>query len=363
MHCLKVEPWAQLLKKSSTGLSATSLRRCIQFFSATPIMSPPTLCLATPTDVQSTTVRYLEDFLEDWAIDQVPPASWINHQNDLQPSMDELFRIENEDLLFFDGDTGHLTLSMRSCEIFESMVTHRIGGDRTVRFRTRGNDAPELETAFKLFRVAHDGLSATSWTEHSGVDSLRCARKAVANAARIYFHLPRDASGRLLILEDLYGRFLLDIWVQPDENNRELFLLPEILARSGHTIPLYANGIDVRIYRAMLEAKEARRGIFKLPAEIRKKPFRPWDIRKSEPSTTQDHAVVDSPDNIHHIRYQLSSLWHEGLVYPGKSTLPAAGLGLFLRPSGDVIKKGDYLCTYATSWTPTRPCAQAGNYS
>ncbi|CAB4026741.1 Transposon Ty3-G Gag-Pol poly [Paramuricea clavata] len=48
LHCVQVEPWAQMVRKSSRGLSRMTVRDCEYFFTSTPKMSPPTLSLSTP---------------------------------------------------------------------------------------------------------------------------------------------------------------------------------------------------------------------------------------------------------------------------------------------------------------------------
>ena len=362
MHCIEVEPLAQALSKRASGLSVTSLMRCIRFFASTPILSPPSLSLATPTDVQTCTIRCMANFLDDWTIDQPPPASWLNRTTNAIPPAHELIEVRKERVIMFDGDTGHLVLRADSNDLLDSMFTDWTGdGERSIRFRTRGNDAPELEMAFKLFPMQRQGSrSSTSFTVHSGVESLRFARRVIVSSSRIYFHVPLDASGRPLVLKDLYGRYLLDIWVDGGEGSRRaLFLLPEILASGGHTMSFYADGIDSRVHEAMLTAKDRRIGMFRLPEETRSKPFRPWDVRKKVPPTNQDHIITSTPQ-FHHFRYQISPLLGEGLVYPGRSTLPGAGEGLFLRPRSKVVKSGDHLCVYAESWTPEQPGPEAG---
>ena len=363
VHCIKVEPWARSLAQRVSGLSNSSLMRCIAFFASTPPLSPPTLSLQVPTDVQACTSRYMARFVDDWCVDDEPPAAWLNGSRMNVPPADELVEVPKQDVVMFDGDTGHLVLHPDSRDLLLSMSTHRTGdGERSVRFRTLGNDAPELETAFKLFSPRDEGSRShmSSSTIHSGVESLRFARHVVNDAVRVFFHVPRDVRGRPLVLKDLYGRLLLDIWLQEAvDAPRGLFLLQHALARGGHTMPFYADGIDESIYRGMVQAKQDGLGIFRLPEETRRKPFRPWDVRKTTPSCTQDHVVTSTP-TVHHFRYQRSSLVGEGLVYPGTSTLPGAGQGLFLRPRSKVVRRGDYLCTYATSWTPTPPGPEAG---
>ena len=47
-----MEPWAQLLSKFSKGLSSKTLRNSKKFFASTPKLSPATLSLTRPKDIQ-----------------------------------------------------------------------------------------------------------------------------------------------------------------------------------------------------------------------------------------------------------------------------------------------------------------------
>lgn len=371
MHCASTDVWAQVLRKCSRGLSATTFRNCEYFFVSTPKMSPPTLSTATPTDVQALTRRYMKRFLKEKSAGDDYPLGWLDVGTQDPPNVRELVEVPGDRVVMLDGDSGHVLLLDPIDPILASMVTHTSCVHDTMRFRTRSNDAPELETAFRLYGEA--GSSRPLDTVHSGVESLRCARRIIARARHVYLHLPGEASGRgCAAKKDLYGRFLLDIWLQPEDGG-PLRLLPEVLAESGHTVPILTGGLDKRIYDAMVNARERRIGLFRLPDETRAYPCRPWDLRKeNNAAMDEDHQCADDATLMRHqphgaveepvtfFRVISSTKATEGLVYPAPSTIRGAGFGLFLRPRYDTIAAGSYLCTYATEWTQRRPYAEAG---
>lgn len=372
MHCSSADVWAQVLRKYSRGLSATTFRNCEYFFASTPKMSPPTVSTATPTDVQALTRRYMRRFLREKPAGDVYPSGWLDVGTRDPPNDSELVEVPRDRVVMLDGDSGHVLLLDPIDPILASMATHTSSVHDTMRFRTRSNDAPELETAFRLYGEAA-GSSRPLETVHSGVESLRCARRIIARARHIYLHLPGEASGRgCAAKKDLYGRFLLDIWLQPEDGG-PLRLLPEVLAECGHTVPILTGGLDKRIYDAMENARENRRGLFRLPEETRSYPCRPWDLRKennaamdedhqcSAYATLQQHQPRGLVDVlVTFFRVISSTKKTEGLLYPAPSTIRGAGFGLFLRPRYDTIAAGSYLCTYATAWTQGRPYAEAG---
>ena len=59
MHCSSLELRAQSLKTKYAGLSLSSLQKAYYFANSTPQLSPPAISTATPTDVQTLTIKYM----------------------------------------------------------------------------------------------------------------------------------------------------------------------------------------------------------------------------------------------------------------------------------------------------------------
>ena len=358
-HCVRVEPWAQTVRKFSRGLSGTTLRNCEYFFASTPKMSPPTLSLATPTDVQSCTRRYMNRYLQGLPADYEDyPEQWLRC-TPFKHIRAEMVEVSRDLVAMLDGDSGHLVIDKETDDVLLAHITHRYRQHNTIRFRTMGNDAPELATAFRLYgeHVGRSTRRQVLRTYHSGVESMRCARRILAISDRVFFRIHMDESGLPAHDLDKYNRLLVEIYVEENDGD-ECALLAERIAEEGHTFPILDGGLDKDVFDAMVRAKQARSGSFQLPHETRQFPFRPWDTRDESSTSTKEYSVDD--DHITSFVMLKSPLANEGLVYVAPSTIPNAGMGLFLRPRQTSLPAGSYLCKYATSYTAERPTSEAG---
>ncbi|CAB4004090.1 Hypothetical predicted protein [Paramuricea clavata] len=127
---------------------------------------------------------------------------------------------------------------------------------------------------------------------HSGVESMRCAQRILANSHRVFFRIPMDESGLPAHDLDKYDRLLVDVYVEENDGD-ECILLAERIAEEGHTFLILDGGLDKDVFDAMVRAKQAHSGSFQLPGETRQFPFRPWDTRNESSTSTQEHPVDD----------------------------------------------------------------------
>ena len=67
----------------------------------------------------------------------------------------------------------------------------------------------------------------------SGVQSLRFARGAIAEASHVFFHMPKTEMGQLVVEKDERGCLLLNVYVQK-QDNENLRLLQEIVPEGGN---------------------------------------------------------------------------------------------------------------------------------
>ena len=149
MHCHEVELAAQLARKFTHGLSASSLTNCEYFFSSTPRMSAPTFSLLTPMDVQWCTWQYMGYFCQAIPADYRYPDGWLRtHWN--QYIENELVEVLHENHPMLDGDSGHLVVDAETKVFLVALTTHLSRHHNTIHFRTR-YDVLELGTAFKLY--------------------------------------------------------------------------------------------------------------------------------------------------------------------------------------------------------------------
>ena len=220
-----------------------------------------------------------------------------------------------------------------------------------------------------------------------GIEALRVARQMLFEASKVYLQVEMDRHGQVSTPKDLHGRRLANVFLREKQDNR-LFNFADKLALSGHTLSFYTTGIDMSIDRAMRDAIKDKRGIFSLPEEIFTYPYRPWDLRKlwhdvdntlryaevrpilnrpSDPKVwsgteTDDSDEMDSQcsDNFF-FNIQSSKLFWESRCYAAKSTIPDAGLGLFVKPHDNTIEVNDHLCLYAEKSTNLEEITDSGS--
>lgn len=378
MHCEDSESLVQLLRATFSGLGESSLQKAQQFYCSTGELSPPTVALAGPTDVQALTRRYMSSYMERRSLTDNMPTTWhfSPTAKDGMQGQANWIEIPKSNLHFFDGDSGEVNLSEECSDALKRLRTHH----NVVRFRLNFHDAPEIDTAIRIYREKEgSNRKQTITTDSIGIRSLRAARELIFNATNVYFDISDHTQS------DMYKRLLVDIWLLDDNAVKSNFA--EELARMGCTYPFVNNCMHMGIYNAMLAAKEAERGMFALPDEVFASPFRPWEIRrhwkgKGEPlpeiylryypvrnvdgetqpekkwrgrcdlpglDGEEDDEPSQSSDQFQ-FRLVQSPLSVEALCYKAPSTIgKEAGDGLFLKRHHREILKGSYLCTYEAS--------------
>ena len=380
MHCDHVELIAQSMRTQFSGFSATSLLKFLYFANSTPLFSPPALSLSTPTDVITTTIAYMEPFLQERKLQDPVPRSWkkpsVKHEDH------PLLSIKKSALVVFDGDSGEIALNRQSEGGLHGLATDR---DK-IRFRLRHCDAPETDFSVRIYKQQEETASLTTFlTRHIGIEALRVARKILFEASVIFLQVERDSRGRLFAPLDLHGRRLVNIFVQDECGTMENFA--EKLARLGFTISYYTTGLDDNVDSAMRDAITKKRGIFNLPEEVFTFPYRPWDLRKlwkddvhrerrygetrpilnrpADPAAwnrgenegsaiddDDDDNLPDSEDSDSFLfRAVPCKLFWESRCYVATSQIPCAGRGLFLTPHSEPIPAGAHLCMYSEKST------------
>lgn len=135
------------------------------------------------------------------------------------------------------------------------------------------------------------------------------------------------------------------------------------LAEAGHTYQYLKFGYSEAVSRATKQAVQDKNGLRGLPRRTWKSPFKPFEIRKEWRDPTKIPAVYeqyyetcvqelaicneDIKDAINdyrqsrfYVRLVRSALSNEGLCYFAKSSIPGAGMGLFLIPRKNSIAQG-----------------------
>jgi hypothetical protein len=167
-----------------------------------------------------------------------------------------------------DGDSGHLVIDKETDEV-------RYRQHNTVRFRTRGNDMPELAIAFRLYgkHVGRSTRRQVLQTYHLGVESMRCAQRILATSHRIFFCIPMDESGLPAHDVDKHNRLLVDTYVEENEGD-ECISVAEHIAEEGHIcFPTWTEDSTGMCSKQWF-TKQARSGSFQLPDETRQFPYK-----------------------------------------------------------------------------------------
>ena len=387
-HCASTEVIAQSLRAQFAGFSVSSLQRWYHFAASTPRFSPPTISVATPSNVCATTVKYLVPYLRERKLEDAIPNSWkipkaIASEKNLLP-------LRKESLHMCDGDTCEIRLSGSEPPELANLATH----GETIRVRMLSSDSPETEYSVRIYKQSEQSTTFTTFlTRHIGIECLRAARQLVFEAKAVFLHVERDFRGRPFLAKDSHGRRLAHLFLENSDGVQENFA--EMLASRGFTLSFYTMGVDVGINQAMRRAVADRKGIFNLPQEVFTFPNRPWDLRKlasqgqmnvydeyreilnkpAEPELAwvpqensapfeagEDGSIPDSQStDSFFLRMVPCKLFWESRCYVAQSTIPNAGRGLFLLPHKDTIPVGEHLCLYAENSTTIEQITASGS--
>ena len=389
-HCSTTEVIAQSLRAQFVGFSASSLQRWYHFSASTPRFSPPAITVASPSNVCSTTVKYLDPYLRERKLQEPIPSSWkttkarCGNEKNLLP-------LRKESVHMCDGDSCEIRLSDGESFELTNLATH----GKTIRVRMLSSDSPETEHSVRIYKQSEDSITfSTFLTRHIGIECMRAARQMLFEAKSVFLQIERDLRGRPLLAQDDHKRRLAHLVLENADGVKENFA--EKLASRGFTMSFYTTGVDVGINDAMRSAMAEKKGIFNLPEEVFTYPNRPWDIRRltstghtnvydeyreilnrpSDPDLAwipkdkvthvdggEDSGSVpqsETTDNFY-LRIVPCKLFWESRCFVAESTIPDAGRGLFLQPHKETIEAGTHLCMYAEKSTTIEEIIASGS--
>jgi hypothetical protein len=181
-----------------------------------------------------------------------------------------------------------------------------------------------------------------------------------------------------------YGRVLSELVIKRDvdTDEGELVYFSGLLAEEGYLFPCFKYGIRDCVKESMEIARKHGKGMFRLPDETRQPGCLPWDIKDgntaSEPIQIRNvnidqpealwfgkagtDSTGDSSSDRYYVELAESKEWLEASCFVKKSTIPGAGLGLFLKPHPP-IPKGQFVCLYATHYTTQEAMDATGSSS
>ncbi|XP_028410937.1 uncharacterized protein LOC114544140 [Dendronephthya gigantea] len=380
MHCESTELYAQTLRTQFAGLSSSNLQRWFYFANTTPLFSVPTLAMAPPTTVLTSTLKYLEPYLRERGLQDPLPTSWSIPAADCTKG--RLIRVEKSSVHLYDGDSCEISLTVDSEPELLRLATHNHG--ESIRVRMLNSDSPETEYSFSIYKQAENSTEMSLFlTRHVGIECMRAARSLLFAAQEVYLQVYIEEG--IAVPTDHHGRRLLNIFAKGQDGKIRNFA--ESLASSGHTMSFYTTGVEAAIDASMREAIADKRGIFNLPDEAFTYPFRPWDIRRIGRKNDHDRVYQDKREILNapidpgtawrpdekvsaahggdemtggipesettdqfFLQLVPCTLFWESKCYVGKSNIPGAGRGLFLKPH-KAIPKDAHLCVYAEKST------------
>lgn len=134
------------------------------------------------------------------------------------------------------------------------------------------------------------------------------------------------------------------------------------IAEAGHTYQYLQFGYSGEVSEAVKRAIVERRGLRGLPRRTWQSPFHPHEIRKEwhdlskvppiyeqyypisreelDLCSQEIQGIMNEDGAQYSVRLVRSFLSNEGLCYVKESSIPGAGMGLFLRPREMTISKG-----------------------
>ena len=285
-HCPTTELIAQSLRTQFAGFSALSLQRWYHFSTSTPCFNPPAITVASPSNVCSTTVKYLDLYLRERKLQDPIPDSWKTPK--ARSSNDKnMLPLRKGSVHMCDGDSCEIRLSDEDSFELNSLATH----GQTIRVRMLSSDSPKTEYSVRIYKQSeHSTTFSIFLTRHIGIECLRAARQMIFEAKSVFLQIERDLRGRLFLAQDNNKRRLAHLFLENSDGVKKNFA--EMLASRGFTLSFYTTGVDVSINDAMRSAVAEKKGIFNLPEEVFTYPNRPWDIRRLT-STGHDHVYDD----------------------------------------------------------------------
>lgn len=271
VHCELADPGVRAVASEYRGLSASSLQRFLYFYLSTPMFSAPTFSTAIPTSVQSLTTAYIRQHFAEHELTNPIPDAWFCP--DMPEDVVTTIQVDKEHLHLFDGDGGEIFVPEDGPKRLRDLRTR----GNYIQFRTMYNDAPEIGTAFRIYRQRGEDVRAVG-TVHVGIESLYAAREIVHDPNLLVFIEVNPQFPNL----DQHNRRLVKLVLREKTNTRKAENFSAVLARKGYTYSTFQYGIDEKIHAGMLEAIERKRGIFRLPEETRSPGCLPWNIKQAQ---------------------------------------------------------------------------------
>ena len=234
MHCNQSELLAYDIKTSNQGLGSANLQKLYNFACSTPPLSPPAMCMSRPTNVITTTVKYLHQLLKERQLGDPVPSSWKSKEPSIRDATErgQLVELRKERVHFFDGDSAEINVREDDEKLIDRLSLSR--EHQKIRVRARNHDAPETAVSVRFYKQSDElGNVMTPVLLHNlGLESLRYVRACLFSAQHLFAIVPPQG-----LTLDTYGRYLIDFVFQ--EADGSIVRLSEMTARNGYTMAFF----------------------------------------------------------------------------------------------------------------------------
>ena len=264
-----------------------------------------------------------------------------------------------EAIQYADGDGGVLVAKyipgIEECATKNGVIMQEdtVHGSMLIPFREKHHDAVELGHHFKVVSESNSG-EITTHEEAFGYLGLVQARQNLAQAKKTYLvsHGP-DRSG---------GRLLVEIFTHESDDRVCWESTGVKLIKAGLSFP--TAGAPPQYTDAVERAKESSSGIWKFGEVLNDEQLKPWVLKRHLVNVNDATEVELHHEEANYTVKVKNAADHlnESHLMIGKSSIPGAGNGLFLRPKPPgctheiSIPAGNQICMYSV--TPVPPTDQ-----
>ena len=345
--CIRTQIKVKLESVKYLNMTPSFFQQCRQFADIVPFLSPLTFFPEPPSDLRHLAVKYAGPLKEE-----------INKQDAaLSSGLHPVFIVNStlDAIHYTDGDGGYLRRDLipglkehlEQIGAEDLRVVEGINGF-LIPFREANHDAIELGHTYTITDVSQSPESRH--TKEYGYMALVEARKNLAESSQtLVVPLDKDMRGRRLLVE-IFTKNIRDEKPHGEENGIRLI-------KAGLSFP--TDGAPAHCTAALEEAKLAKAGIWEFGDVMDDPALKPWELKRT----------LQRPGEFSSFEYEdlelvvLNEAKHlnEARVLIGKSTIPGADRGLFIRP-GAAIPSGKTVCSYQKEPDDEEDRSQTSDY-
>ena len=333
-----------LREKSYTNLHSTFFKQCVALSKEISPHSPLTYCPESPTFVRLMGVKLPQE------VSRLIQPAILTGLSPVYKVVGEGPDAAVEAIMYMDGDGGMLVekfipglreYATKHGIMMQEDVLHN---SMLIPFREKFHDAVELGHQYRIELQAVSGERTTQEAAF-GFLGLVKARLNIAQSKETFL-VPHgaDQSG---------DRLLVEIYTHQSEDRSIWESSGVQMVKSGFSFP--TEGAPPQYIDGAVYAKENSNGIWQYGELLNDERLKPW-VLKHQLVNINDETSVEVDTEEAHYRVEVKNVadhLNESHLMVGKSVIPGAGRGLFVRPKPlhcthrIVIPKGKKICYYS----------------